>query len=270
MGYRRMDTQDLWEIYRRWVTGQTVSRMATAEQRDRRTVREYIAAMKSVGLMPEDGPITREEFHRRTAGLLPEKSERGAPMREKLEPHLVELQQLVGRSEDPLMPKNAFLVVKQKYDLQVSYETFKRFARQNKLGEQPRRQIIRIELPPGLETQLDYGKVGHLVEPLEQRNRVVWAFCGILSSCRLPFVQFVFSQDQSSFTGSFVDMVEFYDGVTEFVSIDNLKAGVARPDLWDPKINRAFADAAAHYQTFIDPCRVSTPTDKGNAQYMKM
>jgi len=102
--------------------------------------------------------------------------------------------------------------------------------------------------------------------PLERRNRVVWAFCGILSRCRLPFVQFVFSQDQSSFTESFVDMVEFYDGVTELISIDNLKAGVVRPDLWDPKINRAFADAAAHYQTFIDPCRVARATDKGKVE----
>ncbi len=266
MGYRRMDTQDLWEIYRRWIAGQTVSHMAAAEERDRKTVREYIAAMKAVGLSPENEPISREEFGHRTAGVLPQKSERGAPMREKLEPHLGELQQLIGRSEDPLVAKNAFLVVRQKCDLQVSYETFKRFARDNRLGERPRRQIIRIELPPGLETQLDYGKVGHMAVPLEQRNRVVWAFCGILSSCRLPFVQFVFSQDQSSFTGSFVDMVEFYDGVTELISIDNLKAAVVRPDLWDPKINRAFADAAAHYQTFVDPCRVSTPTDKGKVE----
>lgn len=266
MGYRRMDAQDLWEIYRRWVAGQSVSRMAAAEQRDRKTVREYITAMGSVGLKPEGEPLSREEFQRRTATLLPQKNERGAPMRERLEPHVDELRELVGRSADPLVAKNAFLVVQQKYDLQVSYETFKRFARDNRLGEQPRRQIIRIELPPGLETQLDYGKVGNMVEPVEQRNRVVWAFCAVLSNSRLPFVQFVFSQDQSSFTGSFVDMVEFYGGVTELISIDNLKAGVVRPDLWDPKINRAFADAAAHYQTFIDPCRVSTPTDKGKVE----
>lgn len=183
MGYRRMDTQDLWEIYRRWIAGQTISHMAAAEQRDRKTVREYIAAMEAVGLTADDEPISREDFGRRTAGVLPQRSERGAPMRERLEPHLEELQQLIGRSEDPLVAKNAFLVVSQKYDLQVSYETFKRFARDNRLGERPRRQIIRIELPPGLETQLDYGKVGRMEVPLEQRNRVVWAFCGILSSC---------------------------------------------------------------------------------------
>lgn len=212
MGYRRMDTQDLWEIYRRWVAGQTIWHMATAEQRDRKTVREHIAAMETVGLTPDEEPISREEFGRRTARLLPQKSERGAPMREMLEPQLEELQQLIGRSEDPLVAKNAFLVVRQKYDLQVSYETFKRFARDHRLGRRPQGQIIRIELPPGLETRLDYGKVGHMAVPLEQRNRVVWAFCGMLSSGRLPFVQFVFSQDQSSFTGSFVDMVEFYDG----------------------------------------------------------
>ena len=111
MGYRRMDAQDLWEVYRRWTARQSVSRMATAEQRDRKTVREYIAAMRSVGLEPEGQPLSREEFHRRTASLLPQKNERTAPMREQRAPYVEELRQLVGRSAAPLVAANAFLVL---------------------------------------------------------------------------------------------------------------------------------------------------------------
>jgi hypothetical protein len=43
---------------------------------------------------------------------------------------------------------------------------------------------------------------------------------------------------------------------------DNLKTGVAKPDLYDPKINRAYAELAAHYGVLIDPARAAKPKDK--------
>ena len=94
--------------------------------------------------------------------------------------------------------------------------------------------MIRIELPPGLETQVDYGRVGSLAD--RGTNRVVWAFCGLLTHGRLPYVEFVWSQDQRSFAGSFASMWHYYGGSTEFVSLDNLKAGVLKPDLWESAV----------------------------------
>ncbi len=38
MGYRRMKKRDLWEIYRRWQAGQSLSHIAANERRDRKTV----------------------------------------------------------------------------------------------------------------------------------------------------------------------------------------------------------------------------------------
>ena len=43
---------------------------------------------------------------------------------------------------------------------------------------------------------------------------------------------------------------------------DNLKTGVDRPDLYDPKINRAYAELAAHYGCLVDPARARRPADK--------
>jgi hypothetical protein len=43
---------------------------------------------------------------------------------------------------------------------------------------------------------------------------------------------------------------------------DNLKTGVDRPDLYDPKINRAYAELAAHYGVLADPARSKKPRDK--------
>jgi hypothetical protein len=40
---------------------------------------------------------------------------------------------------------------------------------------------------------------------------------------------------------------------------------VARPDLYDPKINKAYAELGAHYGCLIDPARAGRPKDKGLA-----
>ena len=137
-----------------------------------------------------------QQFYQVVQNLLPARNERPAPGSEQLLPHVDELRELINRSQEALKPKTAFLVVRTKYELSVSYATFKRFARQQGLSRVERKRMIRIELPPGLETQLDYGKVGTLQDAARGAARTVWAFCGVLTHSRLPYVQFVFSQDK--------------------------------------------------------------------------
>jgi len=47
---------------------------------------------------------------------------------------------------------------------------------------------------------------------------------------------------------------------------DNLKTGVVKPDLYDPKINRVYAELAAHYGCLIDPARAAKPKDKARVE----
>ena len=268
MGYRRMTQRGLWEIYRRWQAGQSLSRIAAGERRDRKTVRHYLASLQQVGLEPNGEIVELQRFHRLVEELIPKQTDRPSPAAAQLEPYEEELRTLINRREEPLKPKSAFLVVRRKYELSVSYESFKRFARARGLDRVEPRSMIRIELPPGLETQLDYGKVGKLIDRRAGRARVVWAFCAVLSYSRLPYIEFVWTQERVSFTGSVVSMVEYYGGATELLSVDNLKSGVVKPDLWDPQLNRTLAEAAEHYGMFVDPCRVATPTDKAKIERM--
>ncbi|MCU1682340.1 MAG: hypothetical protein JWQ81_3079 [Amycolatopsis sp.] len=55
---------------------------------------------------------------------------------------------------------------------------------------------------------------------------------------------------------------EFFTGVPSRLVPDNLKTGVDKPDLYDPKINKAYAELAAHYDTLVDPARARKPKDK--------
>ena len=47
---------------------------------------------------------------------------------------------------------------------------------------------------------------------------------------------------------------------------DNLKTGVCKPDLYDPKINRGYAELAAHYGCLVDPARAYHPRDKATIE----
>jgi transposase len=43
---------------------------------------------------------------------------------------------------------------------------------------------------------------------------------------------------------------------------DNLKTGVDKPDLYDRKINKAYAELATHYGALVDLARAAKPKDK--------
>jgi hypothetical protein len=124
----------------------------------------------------------------------------------------------------------------------------------------------RIEVEPGMEVQIDYARVGKLLDPGSGHMRLLYAFIGTLSHSRMKYVELTFSQDQTSFASSHVRMFEFFGGVPKKTIIDNLKSGVTKPDLYDPKLNRSYAEVIEYYGTFVDPARVRHPKDKGKVE----
>ncbi len=48
--------------------------------------------------------------------------------------------------------------------------------------------------------------------------------------------------------------------------MDNLKSGVIKPDIYDPTLNRAYADMERHFGFVADPARVRTPKHKGKVE----
>jgi transposase len=263
---------EIWEILRRWHDGQSISAIAKSIGCDRKTVRSYIRlACEPLG--GEQG-CTRQNVLERKDQILPliqaaiERLHAKADKQAILASYLDEILSLVNSTDNPLKPKTAFEVICQRHDLtgKVSYSSFKRLARARQISAQAERSTCRIELPPGQQLQVDYGRMGLLLDALSGRRRIVHAFIGTLSFSRHKFVEFVFSQDQQCFVKSHLTMFEFFGGVPSTVVIDNLKSGVLRPDLYDPTLNRAYAEMAEHYHTFIDPGRIGSPRDKGKVE----
>lgn len=265
MGYRYMTIETLQEMFRRWHAKHSITSITNELRCDRNTIRTYIRLFKVADYTPGCKLPPEQELLSKLQDMLPLRA-RSRSIRQCFEAHKEEVIALISRDKEPVKPKTAFLIIKEKYNLNGSYETFKLFMREHMSEIKSPQAPLRIELPPGEETQLDYGKVGFFYDPKEKCNKTVWAFCAKLSCSRLPFIEYVYTQSQDSFTQSAINMAEFYGGLTGYVSIDNLKAGVIKPDLYDPLLNRAFAEFAAYYGTFINTCRVATPTDKGKIE----
>jgi len=265
MAYSPKGVMDIYEILSRWHAGYSISGIAEALGIDRKTVRRYVKTAEGEGFSKEAPLPERSVLLEQFLPLVADK-ERQAPARSQFEPYRDEIVELVTRTTDPLKPKTAFEVICYRHDIDASYTSFKRFMRKLAPELTGRRTTCRIEVDPGDEIQVDYAKMGRLYDPEAGRLRDVYVFAGTLSHSRYKFLEFVYVQDQNSFVASHVRMFEFFSGVSRWITIDNLKSGVLKPDRYDPELNPLYRELAEHYGAFIDPARVQRPRDKGKIE----
>ncbi len=266
MGYRTVNEELLWNVYARLRKGDSNRTIATALKLDRKTVDRYAERLGQLGL---PAGLSYVELLERLKPIVPA-NEKPKPATMLLAQFADEIRLLIAgdkqAGKSPMKAKTAWDVVSRRHDLpgKVSYETFKRFVRERSLGESKTAAVPRIETEPGAEVQIDYGKAG--MKLVGSRRRAINAYCGILSCSRLPFVQFVLTQDAVSFSQSAADMFTFYGGATRRINLDNLKAGVLETDIYDPTLNRSFAELCEYYGVIADPARAASPKDKGKIE----
>jgi hypothetical protein len=88
----------------------------------------------------------------------------------------------------------------------------------------------------------------------------------VLACSRHMFVRPVLTMNAASWIGTHVDAFEFFGAVPARLVPDNLRTGVDRPALYDPKINRGYAEMAEHYGCLVDPARAFKPKDKARVE----
>jgi len=265
MAFKRITEMDLYDIIRRWHSGYSISQLSALSGMDRKTIRQYILRAEEAGISKANPLPEREAVLQLSTSLLPKK-DFSQPAQEIFAPFKEKIISLVTAPVDPVKPKTVFEILCEQHGITASYSSFKRFVRTlpELVGE--KRTTCALFTKPGEEIQIDYAKMGRLYDPITGKNRDVYAFIGIASYSRFKFVQFVYKQDQRGFIASTIRMFEFYGGVSERLVIDNLKAGVIKPDLYNPRLNRAFAEMAEHYNVFIDPARPRHPKDKAKVE----
>ncbi len=260
MGFKRLLIMEILEVMRRHFSNQSISQISEATGFDRKTIRKYIIEITSRGITSFDIekllPILEE--------ATPKLSGRPTSRQDILAPLIAEISWLINNPSNHLKPKSAFEIISERHNLgdKVSYSSFKRFIRKKKLTLYKDRTTCRLEVEAGNQLQIDYAKVGSVNDPVTCKRKTIYAFIGTPSCSRHKYVEFVFSQNQQSFVNSHVKMFSFFGGTPKVIVLDNLKSGVIKPDLYNPIINKAYAEMAEYYECFINPCRVATSKDK--------
>jgi transposase len=262
-----MKVIDVAEILEHWHAGRKMVELSSSLGVDPKTVRKYVAPAIAAGLSPGGPALSRAQWAALAVEWFPELLDRSSLQSTWSE---IEVHQDQVRTwlDTGVTVSTIHQRLADNLGLEASESSLRRWINAN-LAEAATRNavvVLRDTPPAGEEAQVDYGLLGRWFDPATERWRRVWGFIMVLAFSRLMFVRPVLKMDQPSWVESHVLAFEFFNGVPRRIVPDNLKTGVITPDLYDPLINRAFGELAAHYGTLIDPARAIKPRDKARVE----
>ena len=114
---------------------------------------------------------------------------------------------------------------------------------------------------------VDYaGQRVDMVDPETGEIREAQIFVATLGASSYTYAEAHWSQDLPNWIGAHVRALNFLGGVPEVLVPDNLKAGVTRPNLYEPDLNPTYQEFARHYGIAVVPARVRSPKDKAKVE----
>lgn len=259
---RTFTVVDIVEITTHWYAGRSQHEIARALGVDRKTIRRYTKAAEEAGLVPGGPPITEEEWRAKVREWFPHlySTVLVRVTWPEIARHHEAIKTLVGVV--PVSVIHQRLV--DEAGLEASVASLRRYVRAHFPEEVRRGDVVlwRPEVAPGEEAQVDYGYMGTWTDPATGTARRVWAFSMVLSYSRHLFVYPTLKMDAASWVAAHVAAFDFFDGCVSRIVIDNLRNGVVKADIYDPKLNRAYAELGEHYGVLLDPARAFHPKDK--------
>ena len=269
MARRTFDVIDVCEIFTHWHAGRSKNEVAGSLGLARNTVRKYVAAAEAAGMVPGGPPVSQERWAELAREWFPELAD--TRLRQVTWPAIeVHRDYIVAQLAAGVTMATIYQRLRDERGLAASAASLRRYVAANLPEEARRSQVTVLRLvpaEPGQEAQIDYGQLGRWTDPRSGRRHTVQAFAMVLCCSRMLFVRPVIAMDQRAWTECHVAAMEFFGGVPARLVPDNLKTGVDRPGLYDPKINRSYAELAAHYGCLADPARSRKPRDKPRVAY---
>jgi transposase len=146
----------------------------------------------------------------------------------------------------------------------ISYSAIWRLVQQ--LEPTTSETVVRVEVPPGSEAQVDFGYAGLALDPSSGMPRSAWVFVLVLSYSRHLYAELVFDQRLETWLLCHVHAFTAFGGVPARIVLDNLKAAILDACVHDPVVQRAYRECAEHYGFRIDPNPPRTPWLKGKVE----
>jgi transposase len=259
---RSFTVHDIAEILVHWQAGRSLRQIAHSLGMDRNTVRKYVVLAISLGYQRGSPRLSQQEW----STVLQQQAPRVVdPNSRSLV--FVEIARFHAEIASGLAHNHASTLwqrLRQEHGLQASRRSFYRYLEVYfpEHSQQTQPTVRRDDPPAGQEAQVDFGYLGLWPDHVSGKKRKLWAFCMVLSYSRHMFICVVPRIDQQTWIQAHVAAFTFFGGTPAALLIDNLKPGVLRADLYDPQLNRGYAELAAYYGVLVDPCRANHPKDK--------
>ena len=267
MARRRFLVRDIAEILEHWQAGRSISAISSSLGVCRGTIRKYVYAAEARGYHQGDPTPLQgwKTFLKEVLPKPPDPSTRSEVFA-KLLPYQDEI-----REAPRYIGATIWRRLGEDEKIKVSMPSFYRYLScfLTDAWKKPSSITVRRDdPPPGEEAQIDFGYLGMWQDPISDKKSKLWAFAIILSHSRLMFVRVVNRMDEHEWLICHVLAFEFFGGATKRLVPDNLKAGIIKADLYDPKFNRSYDELAHHYGIIIDPARSGKPKDKPRIERM--
>lgn len=117
--------------------------------------------------------------------------------------------------------------------------------------------------PAGERLFVDYaGQTVPLVDATTGEIRRAQIFVAVLGASNHTYACATATQTSADWVGAMIDALEFIGGVPRLVVPDQPRALVARPDRYEPGLNRLVEEFCDHYDVAVLPARPAHPRDK--------
>jgi transposase len=164
--------------------------------------------------------------------------------------------------EQGLSAQRIFQDLKLETGFPGSYSSVKRFVR--RLGKARPLPFRRIEVAPGEEAQVDFGRGPWVIDDGHKHKTHILRIT--LSHSRKSYSEAIYRQTADAFIRCLENAFRHFGGVPAVVVPDNLKAAVLNADWFDPDLNPKIVSFARHYGFVLLPTRPGSPREKGKIE----
>lgn len=261
MAFREVRVHEVREVLRHWV-GSELGQRPIAERAgvDRKTARRYVDAAVELGVCREGGleHLTDELIGAVINAVRPDRAQGHGLAWDRLLPVEAEIREWV---EAGLQLTNIHGKL-ERQGVPVPYRTLHRFAVE-RCGFGRARATVRVaDGEAGVECQIDFGRLGMMLDPQTGRRRAVHALLFTAVHSRHMFVWLSFTQTLADVIAGCEAAWAWFDGIFKVLIPDNMKPIVLNADPVNPGFTDGWLDYSQARGFGTDPARVRSPKDK--------
>ena len=256
---------EIVDVLRRHAAGDKISVIARSTEMDRKTVRKYIRIAEGKGFAAKDGETNLEDIAYEVFREIHGNSNDGdGNTRESiLLPHKASIASWLDHERLTLTKVHVKLL---RTGVETSYSSLYRFVQEH-IGTIGSRGTVRMaETEPGEVAEVDFGRLGYLLDPVMNQMRALYALVVTLVFSRYQYVHITRKQDLPALIGGIEEAWEFFGGVTRRLVIDNMKAAVVKSSRYEPIFNRTFLEYSQYQGFIIDPAVARHPQGKATVE----